>query len=75
MKLVLHGSTLIQKIEAWTKYQLLYFPAVTKLRDKSLHNLDPAIELKAHELSLWLPSQIRSQIAVPEQYQRLEFDL
>ncbi|KAF8166405.1 hypothetical protein BJ912DRAFT_1025886 [Pholiota molesta] len=74
-KLVLRGSSLIRKIEAWSNYQLLYLPVVARLRDKSLRNLDHSIELKAHELPLWLPSQIRSQIVVPEQYRRLEFDL
>ncbi|KAF8170968.1 hypothetical protein BJ912DRAFT_860833 [Pholiota molesta] len=74
-KLVLRGSTLLRKIEAWSKYQLLYLPGVSRLRENSLRSLDPSVELKAHELPLWLPSQIRSQIPVPHEYRRLEFDL
>ncbi|KAF8170553.1 hypothetical protein BJ912DRAFT_933216 [Pholiota molesta] len=74
-KIILRGNTLIRKIEAWEKYQVLYLPAVARLRDASLRKLDHTAELKAHELSLWLPSQIKNLIAVPEQYRRLEFDL
>lgn len=74
-KIILRGSTLIRKIEAWSHYQTLYMPAVARLRDNTLRKLDHSVELKAHEIPLWLPSQIRSQIAVPEQYRRLEFDL
>lgn len=74
-KLVLRGNTLIQKIEAWTKYQLLYMPTVARLRENTLRNLDHSVEVKAHDVPLWLPSQIRSQIAIPESYRRLEFDL
>lgn len=74
-KLVLRGSTLIRKIEAWSNYQVLYMPGVARLKDNALQKFDHSVELKAHEIPLWLPSQIRSQIAVPEHYRRLEFNL
>lgn len=70
-----HGNTLLRKIEAWAKYQQLYLPQVTRLREIFLSNLDHDVELKAHEIPLWLPSQIRSQITVPEEFRRLEFEL
>lgn len=74
-KAILRGNTLIRKIEAWSHYQVLYMPGVARLRDNALQKFDHSVEIKAHEIPLWLPSQIRSQIAVPESYRRLEFDL
>ncbi|KJA23493.1 hypothetical protein HYPSUDRAFT_137710, partial [Hypholoma sublateritium FD-334 SS-4] len=74
-KLILRGNTLIRKIEAWSKYQLLYMPAISRLKENELQKFDHSVELKAHEIPLWLPSQIRSQIDVPKHYRRLEFDL
>ena len=50
-------------------------PGVARLKENALRKYDHSVELKADEIPLWLPSQIRSQIAVPEYYRRLEFDL
>ncbi len=50
-------------------------PGVARLKENALRKYDHSVELKADEIPLWLPSQIRSQITVPEYYRRLEFDL
>ena len=74
-KVLLRGNTLIRKIEAWSHYQVLYMPGVARLRDNALRKFDHSVNIKAHEIPLWLPSQIQSQISVPAMYRRLEFDL
>lgn len=75
MQLLYRGNTLIQKIEAWLKYQLLYIPGTAKLRAMAKKNHDPLAEVKAHNITLWLPSQIRNMVPVSEKLYVIEFDL
>lgn len=74
-QLLYRGNTLIRKIEAWSKYQLLYIPGVAKLRQMAEKNHNPMVEVKAHDITLWLPSQIKCAVPVSQQLCQIEYDL
>lgn len=62
MKLQLCSNELQRKIDAWKKYQVLYYPGVQRFRKES----DAQVDFKPHEHPLWLPSQIGVQIHIPD---------
>ncbi|KAF8190101.1 hypothetical protein BJ912DRAFT_850370 [Pholiota molesta] len=69
-------NTLQRKIDAWISYQQLYFPGVPKLRETfDIKRTDPAAEIKAFDVALWLPSQIKGSLSVPAHLQRIEWKI
>ncbi|KAF9471567.1 hypothetical protein BDN70DRAFT_909334 [Pholiota conissans] len=60
------------KIDSWISYQQLYFPGVPKLRE---NQVNPMTEIKAHDIVLWLPSQIKELLVVPVHLQRIEWKI
>ncbi|KAG2746737.1 hypothetical protein P692DRAFT_201840841 [Suillus brevipes Sb2] len=53
------SNALLRKIEQWCNIQLLYMPAVGRLRAAELANAPSIREEKAHEVKLWLPSKVK----------------
>ena len=51
------------KIESWSKYQLLYCPAVATLHAPSPID-NSASSIKPHLIPLWLPSQINGRVSI-----------
>jgi len=74
-KILLRGNGLQQKIDAWTKFQVLYCPGVERLRAKSINESNLQIELKPYEIPLWLPSQVKGQVPVSRNLQDFEWKL
>ncbi|KAG0695048.1 hypothetical protein DFH29DRAFT_985048 [Suillus ampliporus] len=63
-KLQERSNALLRKIEQWCNIQLLYMPAVGRLRAVEAANVQSVCEEKAHEIKLWLPSKVK-EIAEP----------
>jgi hypothetical protein len=58
------------------KFQTLYYSGVERLRTDAINESNrPEIEFKPHEYPLWLPSQIKDQIKVPDLLRRIEWKL
>ena len=74
-KILLRSNGLQRKIDAWTKFQVLYCPGVERLRAKSINELNLQIELKPYEIPLWLPSQVKGQVPVSRNLQDFEWKL
>lgn len=74
-KLLLQSNALQRKIDAWYTYQLLYCPAVGRLRAMCTSNTAEPTERKPYEIPLWLPSQIKGQVPVNPHLQEVEWKL
>ncbi|KAG2355521.1 hypothetical protein BDR07DRAFT_1453748 [Suillus spraguei] len=53
------SNALLRKIEQWCNIQLLYMPAVGRLRAVEIANVQLLREEKAHEVKLWFPSKVK----------------
>ena len=62
-KFQLRSNALQCKIESWSKYQLLYCPAVATLHAPSPID-NSASSIKPHLIPLWLPSQINGRVSI-----------
>ena len=62
-KFQLRSNALQRKIESWSKYQLLYCPAVATLHAPSPID-NSASSIKPHLIPLWLPSQINGRVSI-----------
>ncbi|KAG1833671.1 hypothetical protein DFJ58DRAFT_869463 [Suillus subalutaceus] len=58
-KLQERSNALLRKIEQWCNVQLLYMPAVGRLRASEMAEAQSAREEKAYEIKLWLPSKLK----------------
>ncbi|KAG1796687.1 uncharacterized protein HD556DRAFT_1441368 [Suillus plorans] len=58
-KLQERSNALLRKVEQWCNIQLLYMPAVGRLRAVETANAQSVREEKAHEVTLWLPSKVK----------------
>lgn len=58
-KLQERSNALLRKIEQWCNIQLLYMPAVGRLRAVEIANVQSLREEKAHEVKLWFPSKVK----------------
>src|SRR5882757_2656671 len=70
----LRKNALLRKINAWLPYLILYIPGVSLLRSR-MAATGPDPETKPHELLLWLPSQLSTQIPTDERLRRIEWKL
>ena len=71
-RLQLRSNALLRRITNWSKHSLLYLPGVAILRNSSS---DPEVEIKPHNISLWLPSQIKGQIKFDLNLARIKWKL
>ena len=75
-KLLLRSNALQRKIDAWSTYQLLYCPAVGRLRVMTASDTTEAqTARKPYDIPLWLPSQIKGQAPVNPHLQEVEWKL
>ncbi|KAJ3502874.1 hypothetical protein NLJ89_g8690 [Agrocybe chaxingu] len=74
-RLQLHMNALKRKIDSFVKYQILYCPGAELLRSKYVRLSDIRAETKPYDFPLWLPSQIKGQVPVSPQLQRIEWKL
>ncbi|KAG2123716.1 hypothetical protein BD769DRAFT_1628906 [Suillus cothurnatus] len=74
-KLQERSNALLRKIEQWCKVQLLYMPAVGRLR--ALADAQSTREEKAYDVKLWLPSKLKeaAEMSCDEQLCAFEWEL
>ncbi|PPQ86895.1 hypothetical protein CVT26_007830 [Gymnopilus dilepis] len=72
--LQLRKNALHRKINAWLGYLTLYIPGVSLARSR-MATTSPDPELKPQDVTLWLPSQVPSEIPVNERLRRVEWKL
>ncbi|KAG1844600.1 hypothetical protein F4604DRAFT_1884427 [Suillus subluteus] len=74
-KLQERSNALLRKIEQWCKVQLLYMPAVGRLR--ALADAQSAREEKAYDIKLFLPSKLKeaAEMSCDEQLCEYEWEL
>jgi hypothetical protein len=74
-KLQERSNALLRKIEQWCKVQLLYMPAVGRLR--ALVDAQSTREEKAYDVKLWLPSKLKeaAEMSCDEQLCAFEWEL
>jgi DNA polymerase III delta prime subunit len=65
-----------RKIDAWVKFQALYYPGVERLRTDAINESNRQIDIKPYGFPLWLPSQINMhQAHIPNSLQKIEWKL
>lgn len=74
-KYQLRCNALQRKIDAWVKFQTLYYPGVERIRSNAINESNLQTESKPHEYPLWLPSQIKDKVNVPDLLRRMEWNL
>ncbi|KAG2133551.1 uncharacterized protein EDB93DRAFT_1242852 [Suillus bovinus] len=77
MKLQERLNALLCKIDQWCNVQLLYMPAVSRLRASEMVGAQSAHEEKAYEVKLWLPSKLKeaAEMSCDEQLCEYEWEL
>ncbi|KAF8151299.1 hypothetical protein B0H34DRAFT_709445 [Crassisporium funariophilum] len=75
-RLQLRNNALSRKIAFWTARQQLYIPTVVVLRRMDAQAAQGRTSpLPVHEFPLWLPSQIKSQVAFDTRLGEIEWEL
>ncbi|KAF6742729.1 hypothetical protein DFP72DRAFT_1081492 [Ephemerocybe angulata] len=66
-----HGNALKRRFDAWVLLQQLYMPSVTAHRQGVEEESDSAISTSIHEVKLFLPSEVPTNVKVEQHLSRL----